>query len=311
MPGKSNSPTKAGGSNSGPGSTSDRSRTIVALAAKDDSSVSGVRYAAPAAACAAEVLRLLKTSDGPLTLAQLERGLKRSKSLIFRVLRELELQDFVRRDETGRYRLAIQAFEVGAAYLRQTPVWEMVGGLLQEIAAGTGDSVNIGVLAGTDVLYLMHHQGASTYVTISRVGGRVPATCVAIGKALLAERPDDEIEKLFTDGLSQMTPKSVGTTRALMNEIDAVRRLGYALEHEQAVLGRSALAMTVRLSGLPDERVGLSISTDTQTFDRRQRDLLDRLRHAREVIERDAAVRDELTIAGATDGHGLAQIAGA
>jgi DNA-binding IclR family transcriptional regulator len=261
----------------------------------------GVRYAAPAAACAADVLRLLKGSPGALTLAQIERGLSRSKSLIFRVLRELEVQEFVRRDETGRYRLAIQAFEVGAAYLRQTPVWEMVGGLLQEIANETGDAVNLGVLSGRDVLYLMHHQGTSTYVTISRIGGRVPATCVAIGKALLAELSDDEIKALFADHIVRMTPKSIGSVRQLLREAESTRRQGFAVDHEQAVLGRSAVAVTVGLHGVSEERAGLSISTDTESFDRRADDLIARLRHARDVIERDAAVRDALAITGATE----------
>ena len=76
-------------------------------------------YSAPAAACAAEVLHALRTSDGPVTLAQLERQLPRSKSLIFRVLRELEAREFVMRDHAGGFRLGIEAFEMATAYLGQ------------------------------------------------------------------------------------------------------------------------------------------------------------------------------------------------
>ena len=165
-------------------------------------------YAAPAASCAADILRVLSHSAVPISLADLERRTVRTKSLVFRVLRELEQSQFVRRDPAGRYRLGIQAFELGPAYLTQSNFSEQIREDLQDLATQTGETANLGVLRGTEVLYLMKFVGSSSYVTISRVGGRVPANCVAIGKALLAERSDDELRRIFRDPLPRMTPHS-------------------------------------------------------------------------------------------------------
>lgn len=254
-------------------------------------------YSAPAAACAAEVLHALKASDSPLTLAQLERVLSQSKSLIFRVLRELESREFVSRDAAGRFRLGIEAFEMATAYLSQWAFSDVVRQTLEQLAAETGDTVNLGVLRGTEVLYLMKFQGASSYLTISRVGGRVPANCVAIGKALLAELTDDAIRKRFRDPLPQMTEDSVQTVADLLAELAEVRREGHAVDREQAALGRGAIAVVVNAGGPDHDATAVSISTSTRRLAEQMDDLLARLLHARELLERDRIARAALAAA--------------
>lgn len=258
-------------------------------------------YSAPAAACAAEVLHALKSSDAPLTLAQLERLLPRSKSLIFRVLRELESHELVMRDGLGRFRLGIEAFEMATAYLSQWAFADVVRQTLEQLADETGDTVNLGVLRGGEVLYLMKFQGASSYVTISRVGGRVPANCVAIGKALLAKLDDSDVQRRFTEPLPQMTERSVRTMDGLLGELRAVRRDGHAIDREQAALGRCAVAVTAHIASTAPDPSAISISTSAAGFDDRVELLLDRLLRARELLDRDRQTRTALASAGETD----------
>ena len=70
-------------------------------------------YAAPAAACAAEVLLALAKAPEPLSMSALAKMTGRTKSLVFRVIRELEVTDCVRVSEDGRYSLGISALELG------------------------------------------------------------------------------------------------------------------------------------------------------------------------------------------------------
>lgn len=262
-------------------------------------------YSAPAAACAAEVLHALRTSDGPITLAQLERKLPRSKSLIFRVLRELEAREFIMRDHAGQFRLGIEAFEMATAYLGQWAFANVVRQSLEQLADETGDTVNLGVLRGTEVLYLMKFQGASSYVTVSRVGGRVPANCVAIGKALLAELPDTEIRARMRDPLPQMTDQSVQTVRDLLKELGLVRQNGYAVDRGQAALGRCALAVVTNAGRSDHDMTAVSISTSAKGFDDRITHLLEQLTRARDLLERDRKTRSALAAASDRDAANL------
>ena len=237
-------------------------------------------------------MRLLKSKQTPLALAEIERSLERTKSLVFRVLRELERQELVRRDGDGRYWLGIEALEVGAAYLMHSDFTATVRRVLQAAATATRENVNLSVLRGGDVLYLMKIPGPDSYVTISRVGGRVPAHCVASGKALLAELPSEEIRSLLHEPLATMTPHSPATVRALESELDLVRELGYAIDEEQAVLGRCGLALTVKLD--TGESASISLSTHAAVFPDRRSELLDVLLSVKDEIGRELAARESL-----------------
>src|SRR5690606_24048236 len=148
---------------------------------------------------------------GPLTLTELERVTGRSKSLVFRSLRELEQRQFVSRASDHRYRLGLVAFEVGAAFLSQGGIDDSIRETLRVLADQTGESTNLGILRGAEVLYLMKFEGRASYVTLSRVGGRAPATCTANGKALLSTLSTAELKKAVQEPFAQMTQRSLTT----------------------------------------------------------------------------------------------------
>jgi len=258
-------------------------------------------YSAPAAACAAQILRAFRTSSSPLSLADIERQLEQSKSLIYRVLHELVDHGFVARDLNGRYRLGIETFEMGTAYLNQAGFTEVVREILQELAKEAQETVNLGLLRGGEVMYVMKFVGPSSYVTISRVGGRVPANCIAVGKALLARLPDSEIRKLLTDPLPQMTPNSISSVDELIQSLAQVRETGYGCDVEEAALGRCGLAVAVKGVEPTGELAALSVSTDSITFPQRQAELLELLRGASDRIEREAIARSSLSAVGGLD----------
>lgn len=277
-----------------------RRKGVVSRFSREDRSVGDrqATYSAPAAACAADVLHALKGTSGALTLAQLERILPRSKSLIFRVLRELETHELVARDPMGRYRLGIEAFELGGAYLSQLAYVDVVRQALEQLAAETGDTVNLGMLRGPDVLYLMKFQGESAYVTISRVGGRVPASCVAIGKALLAHLPDSELRRRLHDPLPKMTDRSVATIDELIADLAAPRATGHAIDREQAALGRCAVAVAGGHIEPGGELTAISVSTSASDFDDKFDLLLGKLIQTRDAIERDRTTRQAIAGTG-------------
>lgn len=115
---------------------------------------------------------------------------------------------------------------------------------------------------GADVLYLMNFQGATSYVTVSRVGGRVPANCVAIGKALLSTLPDCDVRRLFPGDLPQMTAESVTSVDALIAQLADARSAGYAIDRDEAAHGRNAVAMVVGHDQSADGRSAISVLTD-------------------------------------------------
>lgn len=248
------------------------------------------QYSAPAAACAAEVLLALRGSDKK-SLAELHRELGGSKGLIFRVLHELIPRGLVERDAGGLFQLGIAAFEISAAYLTQTDPQNRIRELMQAFAEEHKTTITLGVLQDTEVLYLMKFVGPRLYGTVAGVGERLPANCLAIGKALLADLPDAVVRKRFRNGLSTMTPSSLSTIDELLAELDRIRARGYATNAHGAAPGRAGIAVTVELPRTMGGTVGIGASLEVGQLDERLDELVARLLELRTRFTREEQSR--------------------
>jgi len=159
-------------------------------------------------------------------VSELSRRTGLSKSTTFRLLGMLERNGVVERAGTA-YRLGRIIEELGAQ--SETPVQNEVRDLLTpflaELYVATHATVQLGMLVGTSVVYLNKLEGPQRLRTPSRIGGRMPAYCTAVGKALLAADP------LATDAALR-EPRHAWTLNTiteevdLLNELDLVRKAG-------------------------------------------------------------------------------------
>jgi DNA-binding IclR family transcriptional regulator len=221
------------------------------------------RYSAPAAGCAADALLTL-AREGPATLPELAGRTGATRSLLYRVLAELERRHCVARTDDGRYSLGVAAIELGGAYSRGVPFLDSVRRVLRELAHESGETASLGTLRGADVLYLMREEGARSIFAVSRPGKLLPANATALGKALLARHSDDAVaDRLATHasgGLPRLTDRTIVSVEDLLVDLGHTRRRGWALEEGETVRGRCcvAVAVTCAVEGLDDLAVGLS-----------------------------------------------------
>ena len=255
------------------------------------------RYTAPAAACAARMLTLLASAQGPQTLAEITRGIGSTKSLAFRVARELEEAELVMKDGRG-YQLGLGALELAAAVATRSEFSESLREVLKDLAGATGETVNVGVLREADVLIVMKQMAQDRVVTITHVGQRLPANCTALGKALLSGLSDGDIRKRLPKTLPALTPKSITDVDDLLGDIRTARQRGHAVDREGSILGRCALAILVDLPQLGPDPAALAVTASVDRFEERQAGLLDALVRAKHVAERESAARRAIGAAG-------------
>lgn len=218
-------------------------------------------YTAPAAGCAADVLLALARS-GAATLPELASRTRATRSLVYRVLAELERRECVTRAHDGRWALGVAAVELGGAYARQVPFMDAVRRVLRELARASGETASLGTLRGADVLYLMREEGERSIFAVSAPGKLLPANATALGKALLARRSDEAVTmSLATGQLPRLTDRTIATVEELLVDLEGTRERGWALEDGEAVRGRCCVAVAVpcRVQGLDDVAVGLSM----------------------------------------------------
>lgn len=245
------------------------------------------KYAAPAAAAAAETLLLLARTSGGVSVAEIATRTGRTKSLIYRVVAELESRSFVVRGPAGDYRLGVAAVELGGAFSASVPVLASVRQVLRRLAEFTRETANLGILQGDQVLYLAREEGDLSVVSVSRVGKLLPANTTAIGKALLADRSDDEVREIFAGRLAEhgelspLTRRSRTSIDDLLQDLGEARAAGYSEEHGETVVGRCCLGVTVPFGERGATDAAISVSISDHRFGPMRDEILNRLLDAK------------------------------
>lgn len=198
-------------------------------------------------------------------VSELSRRAGLSKSTTFRVLGMLERNGVVDRAGTA-YRLGRVVHELGASVEspKQDAVRDLLTPFLAELYVATHATVQLAMLAGPDVVYLNKLEGPQRLRTPSRIGGRMPAYCTAVGKTLLAADPLAADEALRAPRHA-WTANTIVDEHDLVAELDRVRTTGVAIDRGESLEILSCIAVPVKANG---GRVvaALSISGDARTF---------------------------------------------
>lgn len=194
------------------------------------------------------VLEALAHAPGRRGLAELARELEIPKSSLHGILRTMMHRGWVETDPDGlRFGLGVRALRVGAAYVDADDTVGLLGGSLDWLAAEFGETVHLGRLDGGDVVYLAKRESVHPLRLFSAIGRRLPAHATALGKALLAERTDEEAERLLGWPLPALTERTVTSRAVLRAELAAVREQGYATDREENTEGIVCYAVAVPL----------------------------------------------------------------
>jgi IclR family transcriptional regulator, acetate operon repressor len=185
-----------------------------------------------------EILELLARSGTGLGLAGIHQELGHPKSSLLMLLQTLVSAGWVETDsERTRYRIGLRTLLVGTAYLDGSDLLATVRPMLEQLRDATTETVHIARLDGADVVYLATFESKHYLRAFSRVGRRQPAYTTSLGKALLAERPNDSITTLLPARLISQTPNSITSRAAVLRELTATRRRGYAIDREENTIG--------------------------------------------------------------------------
>ena len=209
---------------------------------------------------------VLDAFDGPgrLTLAQIVRRTGLPRSSAHRMLERLVQLRWLRR--SGRdYELGMRLVELGSLAVHQDRLVRAAGPLLGELHRATGLVAHLAVLDGPDVVYLEKIGDAVTSAIPTRVGGRQPAHCTAIGKAMLAY--GDHLAHV--DLQVRKTKYSIATASHLAIELAKVRAHGVAFEREESALGFGCVAAPIGSPGEAVAAVSVCGPMNRLVFDRR------------------------------------------
>lgn len=198
-----------------------------------------------------------------LSLAEVATRTGLPRSTTHRLLVDLAELGWVSRVGT-KFELGLALFELGERVGLKHRLRTAAIPFMQDLFAVTDQTVHLAVRDGHDAVYLEKIHGHSSFPLPSQIGGRLPLTCTAVGKALLAPETAAVQEKILSTPFRRYTAQSLTDPKILAVELDAVRRTGVAIEREEAALGGCCLASPILLAKRPV--AALSISVPKEQF---------------------------------------------
>src|SRR5436190_20331091 len=184
---------------------------------------------------AISILQVL-ARHGAIGVTEIARELAVHKSTVFRLLATLEARGLVEQNaERGRYRLGYGVVQLAAGATNKHDLSVLSRPICHELAETVGETVNVAIHDGHEVISIDQVIGSATVTTLNWVGQRTPMHATSAGKLFLAYMPPEQVGAILADGLRKYTRHTIVDPAALEEQLALARQRGYAHtveEHE-------------------------------------------------------------------------------
>jgi DNA-binding IclR family transcriptional regulator len=193
------------------------------------------------------VLKSFSDEAPDMGVTEVSRKVNLHKSTVYRLLSAFEDEGLIARNpETGKYRLGPELIVLGEQVLRHTEVHRVALPFLRELAEKTGETVDLEVLSGSNVVTIEEIAGKHVVAAAGAIGMPWAAHATSNGKILLAYQPAEKQRQILSRTLKRFTPRTLTDPRAVARELARVREQGYALSFGELEDHLVAIGMPIR-----------------------------------------------------------------
>jgi IclR family acetate operon transcriptional repressor len=187
---------------------------------------------------------LTEGSEG-LSIRQLAEATQNSRSSTHRILKSLARAGFVRQTVTGSYVIGSRLVRLAARVFGTVPVLQIANLTMRELVEEIGETCYLALYSETErlVTYVHRIEGRNPVRFVQPIGVRMPLHAGAVGKAILAEFPNMDLETLDLHRYTQNTLTNIAALRA---ELKRICKQGYATSIEERVEGVAGAAAVIR-----------------------------------------------------------------
>ncbi|KAD4060049.1 helix-turn-helix domain-containing protein [Arthrobacter yangruifuii] len=191
-----------------------------------------------------ELLERIADAGGAVTLSELAASAELPLPTIHRLLRTLVGLGYARQLPNRRYALGPKLIRLGEGANQQLGALAMPQ--LKSLADELGETSNMAVLDADMVVYIAQVPSRHSMRMFTEVGRRVHTHDTGVGKAILAQLPDEQVRGIVgRAGMPTPTGRSLGSTEALLADLGGIRERGYSVDEQEQELGVRCFAMAV------------------------------------------------------------------
>lgn len=231
----------------------------------------------------AAVLRALEGRPGGMSLSQIAAGASLPRSTVQRIVASLEAEQLLSVSPGGSgVRLGASLLRLAASVHRD--ILSIARPHIEALGEALNESVQLAVECGDgNTCVIEQHVPNQILRVVMPTGHTLPFHSTAHGKAMLATLEDDEVLRRLAGRLTSQTSRTVTDLPRLMEQIDEVRRTGFAFDYDEQIEGICAIGAAVRTGW--GQIYGLAIPVPAARFHGREAMLQEKLARCRDLIQ--------------------------
>jgi IclR family pca regulon transcriptional regulator len=207
------------------------------------------------------ILQALSKDQFEMSLSQVARATEMSFGTVHRYLSTLVTLGYVDQvSMTKKYHLTSRVLELGFAVLKNMDLRRRVLPYLIEVAREFDVTTGCSILDGHEIVYIERVRSTNLVHLDLSPGSRLPAHCTSMGKALLAFQEKDHLKTIIEKmELTALTPHTITNKQKLKQELETIRKRGYATCREELGLGVESIAAPIFKSGEVEAAIAFNL----------------------------------------------------
>lgn len=192
------------------------------------------------------ILKCFTENRKEMKLSEIAYELDLNKSTVHGIISTLKYHGLIEQDEeTQKYRLGMYIVELGNLVLNSIDIRKIAYPIIRDVSKQLNETVHLSKLDGSELVYLDKVESNQSMRIFTFVGSRMPIYCTGMGKAMLAYKNDDIINKFLPEILKPMTRNTITDKKELLKQLKTIRERGYAMDNEENSDGLRCIAAPI------------------------------------------------------------------
>ena len=195
---------------------------------------------------AISVLDIVASSDGPMRFTDILAEADQPRGTLHRQLSNLVEEGLLTLGRDHTYTLGLRLLKFASKAWAGNQFRQIAEPHLRALHDQTGETVHLGVLRGTEVIYLDKVESRQAVRMYSQIGNASPCYCTGVGKAALSALPQAQLSEITKEiRFRRFTDHTLVDRDALLAELAEIRASGNSYDREEHELGIRCVAAPV------------------------------------------------------------------
>ncbi len=193
------------------------------------------------------IIEKIVQADRPLSSAYLADELDLPKATVHRICQQLGAEGLLQREPSGkRFTGGKRLQDMAISTLSNSIINAYRGAILQSLSEEVGETCNLTVMEGHEIVYLERMETNWPYRIHLPVGSHLPLHCTATGKLFLANlKPPKRKKMLDSLYLSRHTELTITNREKLEAQLQKIEQEGVGYDTGEYLEGMVAIAVPV------------------------------------------------------------------